>query len=170
MGRQSHWKKPKVKCVFHSNQFQKITRLLQGCKRSTTQDLCFTVLIQIPGTHSFSYIGITILFIRGWKKDRKEIPTFQSKFLYLTTVKANVTFWKRKSWWGYTLCVAEKKKKSQFIGCLWLCTETQWELRPEPTSANYAFSDLKHTNADNCELSSLSPPNHPFSPPLALSP
>lgn len=43
-------------------------------------------------------------------------------------------------------------------------------MRPEPTGANYAFSDLKYTNPDNRELNSLSPPNYPFSPPPALSP
>lgn len=69
--------------------------------------------------------------------------------------------------WGHKLWMA---KSTPFVGCLWFYTETWWELRPEPTSANYAFSDLKHTNTDNCELNSLSPPNYPFSPPPALSP
>ena len=44
------------------------------------------------------------------------------------------------------------------------------ELIPRPTSAYSEFSDLKHTNTDNCELNSFSPPNHPPFPQPELSP
>lgn len=64
-----------------------------------------------------------------------------------------------------THCVWQKKKISVYR-LLWLC-----ELRPEPASANYAFSDLKqHTNTHNCELKSLFPSNHLPFPSPAVSP
>lgn len=64
--------------------------------------------------------------------------------------------------WGNKFEILEEKalvvhalymvKRFQLVWCVGLCTETWTELRPEPTSTNYAFSDL---NTLNRELNSF---------------
>lgn len=58
--------------------------------------------------------------------------------------------------WAHGVCPPPAKKKVPILRLFMVMCWTVWlEFRPKPASANYAFSDLTHTNTDNSELHSL---------------